>query len=162
MSTRKILLGVGLAVLVPTLVYRGIELANPRPAQTAVQLIKPGYSLQKPISLEEIARLKNEQDRLHTTQLARKARWSRTRFFLTVLIGVAVTVLGALAAVPGVAGGLLLGGAFTFVEGCAAYWSELGRWGQFGMLAMAVAVLVWIGYRKAPELPQPNSSAPAA
>lgn len=157
MLARKIVLGLGLAVLIPALVYQGIELIKPRP--NAQQILRPG---QQPVLTADGA-LQSQADRrqLQEKQTAAGKKWSRVYFFIAVPVGVAVTLLGSFIPIPGFGGGLMLGGIFTFLNGYALYLNELGRLGNFLVLLVALAVLIWIGLKGFSEIRQAKQN-PAA
>src|SRR5438093_7055061 len=51
-----------------------------------------------------------------------------------------------------IGGGLMLGGIFTFTEGCFYRWADLEPVGRFLVLLVAFGVLLWIGYQRLHEL----------
>ncbi len=72
--------------------------------------------------------------------------------FIGAPLGIAVTVAGSLVGAPAIGGGLMLGGIFTFTEGCFYRWGDLEPVGRFLVLLVAFAVLLWIGYQRLHEL----------
>lgn len=52
----------------------------------------------------------------------------------------------------------MLGGIFTFTEGCFWYWNDLNPKGRFMVLLVAFVVLLWIGYQCLSGLKQPKQS----
>lgn len=158
MLARKIILGFGFAVLLPMLIHYGIELISPRPDWKEYQ-VQNYYERHQRASPEEQERLEAEKNRLDEQRQTAEKRWSQTHFFAGVPIGILVILLGSLIRVQAVGGGLMLGGIFTFTEGCVWYWGDLEPVGRFLVLLAAFAVLLWIGYQRLSELKQPKPSA---
>lgn len=144
MLARKIILGLGLAVLIPALVHQGIELVKPRPVLQQ-HVLRQGQALTAEGALAQRLQLQEKQT-------ADQKKWSQVHFLVAVPIGVAVTLLGSLIPVQGFGGGLMLGGIFTFINGYALYWNHLGRLGNFLVLLVAFAVLLWIGCKGFSEI----------
>ncbi len=150
MLARKIVLGLGLAFLIPALVYQGIEVVKPRPGSK--QSIAVLHGQQPALTAEEALRAQTERRQLQEKQTADGKKWSRVHFLIAIPVGVAVTLLGSFIPVQGFGGGLMLGGIFTFLNGYALYLSELGRLGNFLVLLVAFAVLLWIGCKGFSEI----------
>lgn len=155
MLARKIILGFGFAVLLPMLIHYGIEVFSPSPEWKEYQ-VQNYHERHQRASPEEQERLEAERNRLEDQREAAQKRWSQTHFFVGVPIGIAITLLGSLIRVQAVGGGLMLGGIFTFTEGCWWYWEPLSRLGRFLVLLVAFGVLLWIGYQRLSELKQPK------
>ena len=156
MLARKIVLGVGLAVLIPALVYQGIGLVKPRPALQQLALL---HGQQPALTAEEAFRLQAERRQLQEKQKADQGKWSKIHFLAAVPIGVVVTLIGSFIPVQGLGGGLMLGGVLTFLNGYALYLNELGRLGNFLVLLVAFAALLWIGFRGFSEIKRAKQSA---
>ncbi|MBI3616156.1 MAG: hypothetical protein HY211_06535 [Candidatus Omnitrophica bacterium] len=157
MLARKIILGFGFAVLLPMLIHQGIELVSPRLDYKRYQ-IENYHQKYKQASTEEQAQLEAEKHRMAEKWDADQKRDSRIHFFVGVPLGIAVVLLGSFLKVQAVGGGLMLGGIFTFMEGCGWYWWNLDQLGRFLVLLTAFAVLLWIGYKRFSELKQPKQS----
>ncbi len=153
---RKIVLGVGLAVLIPGLVYQGIQLVKPRPVVSQFSLLS---GRQPVLTAEEALRTRAQQRQLEEKRKADEKKWAGTYFWVAVPLGIAVTVLGSLIPVQGLSAGFMLGGSFTFLNGYAAYLNELGRLGNFLVLLAAFAALLWIGLKGFADLQRPKQDA---
>lgn len=155
MLARKIILGFGFAILLPMLIHYGIELISPRPDYRQYE-IENYYERHRRASSEEQERLETEQNRLRAQRQAAQDQWERIHFFVGAPLGIVVTLIGSFVRVQAIGGGLMLGGIFTFTEGCFWYWSDLPRAGRFLVLLVAFGVLMWIGYQRLSELKAPK------
>ncbi len=159
MLARKIVLGLGLAVLIPALVYQGIELVKPKPALQKVTL----YPGQRPVlTAEETLRTQADRIQLQEKRKADEKEWAKTYFWVAVPIGIVITVLGSFIPVQGLGGGLMMGGSFTFLNGYAMYFNELGRLGNFLVLLAAFSALLWIGCKGFSEIRQAKQNTAAS
>lgn len=156
MLARKIILGFGFAIVLPMLVHFGIEIFSPAPDWSKYQ-VENYYERHKRASEEEQIRLEAERKDLQDKHEAARKKWSQIHFFLGVPIGIALTLLGSFVRVQAVGGGLMLGGIFTFTEGCFWYWMDLNRFGRFFLLLITTGVLLWIGYQRLSELKSPKA-----
>ena len=96
--------------------------------------------------------LRDQRERAEADLRTQERASSRLHFFIGAPLGIAVTVAGSLVGEPAIGGGLMLGGIFTFTEGCFYRWGDLEPVGRFLVLLVAFAVLLWIGYQRLHEL----------
>lgn len=78
-----------------------------------------------------------------------KARniYFRNVFIISGIIGIIVIVVGAVLHLTSVSAGLFGGGVLTIIYGTMNYWSELADWARFIILGIALAVLIYLGYK---------------
>lgn len=74
--------------------------------------------------------------------------YNKNVFIVSGIIGIAVIVIGAVLKLTSVSSGLFGGGVLTIIYGTMNYWSELADWARFIILGVALAVLIYLGYRK--------------
>lgn len=75
--------------------------------------------------------------------------YNRNVFIILLIAGVIALAIGALlSASAAVSSGLVLGGVLSFIIGTIRYWSGMHDYLRFIILGLALAVLIWIGYRK--------------
>jgi hypothetical protein len=75
--------------------------------------------------------------------------YNRNVFVVLVVLGLASLVIGLLLSLPGVVSlGLSLGGVLSMIIGSIRYWSDMNDYLRFGLLGIALAVLVWLGIKK--------------
>ena len=74
--------------------------------------------------------------------------YNKNVFIISGIIGIIVIIVGAILNLVSVSAGLFGGGVLTIIYGTVRYWSELADWARFIILGIALAVLIWIGYKK--------------
>jgi len=147
MLAKKIALGFGIAVILPILVYYGVSTFSPAP-KWADRYDR--YSYQKYQNATPVERAKIERE-----DLSREQQWKqkekifqRRLFFVTVPVGIACIIIGAVLSLQALGTGLMFGGIFCITEGYVCYWSELPDSMRFMSLLAAFIVLVFVGYKK--------------
>lgn len=73
--------------------------------------------------------------------------YNRNVFIITGIIGILVIIIGAVLHITSVSAGLFGGGVLTIIYGTTNYWSELGDLARFIILGIALAVLIYLGYK---------------
>lgn len=73
--------------------------------------------------------------------------YNRNVFIITGIIGILVIIIGAVLQITSVSAGLFGGGVLTIIYGTTNYWSELGDLARFIILGIALAVLIYLGYK---------------
>src|SRR3989344_688358 len=78
-----------------------------------------------------------------------KARnvYFRNVFIISGIVGIIVIVIGAVLHITSVSAGLFGGGVLTIIYGTTNYWSELADYARFIILGIALAVLIYLGYK---------------
>ena len=78
-----------------------------------------------------------------------KARniYFRNVFIISGIVGIVVIIIGAVLHITSVSAGLFGGGVLTIIYGTMNYWSELADWARFIILGIALAVLIYLGYK---------------
>src|SRR5437867_3512970 len=156
MLARKIILGFGFAAVLPLLVHYGIEAFHVSiPTPETYDEIRRLRLREEQATGDEKVQLRDQRERMEAElgELGTQQRASsRLHFFVDAPLGIAVTVAGSLVGAPAIGGGLMLGGIFTFTEGCFYRWGDLEPVGRFLVLLVAFAVLLWIGYQRLHEL----------
>ena len=78
-----------------------------------------------------------------------KARniYFRNVFIISGIVGIIVIIIGAVLNLTSVSAGLFGGGVLTIIYGTTNYWSELADWARFIVLGVALAVLIYLGYK---------------
>lgn len=147
MLAKKFALGFGIAVLLPMLVHYGVSTFSPPPNWQDYELREYPKRLDR-ASLEEQAKLEEEQAQLWKAREEHNKRFQRHLFFVAAPIGIAAIIVGSLLAVQAIGTGLMFGGIFTLVDGYLSYWSELLNWMKFVSILVAFIILIFIGYRK--------------
>jgi len=73
--------------------------------------------------------------------------YNRNFFIISGIVGIIAIVIGAVLGMMSVSAGLFGGGVLTVIYGTTNYWSELADYARFIILGIALAVLIYIGYK---------------
>ena len=73
--------------------------------------------------------------------------YNRNVFIIAGTVGIIVIIIGAILELMSVSAGLFGGGVLTIIYGTTNYWSELADWARFIVLGVALAVLIYLGYK---------------
>ncbi len=81
-------------------------------------------------------------------------------FIATIIIGIIAVVLGAVfLSLESVGSGIMGGGVITLIYGTLRYWGSLSDLVRFVILGVALAILIWLGYKKLQDTGSSSSSA---
>ena len=73
---------------------------------------------------------------------------SLTVFLVSVPAGLIALFVGVVLGLPSVSSGLMLGGVFLVFYGTSSYWSNFSDIVRVVILAIALSILIWLGYKK--------------
>ena len=140
----------GLAVILPMLLYYGVATFEPPPEHDAYFTAVPKPLLpedegERARQLEE-QRARMEQERKAFD--AARQDFSRTLFFIAAPLGVLAILAGGFITLPAVGTGLILGGVANLVMGYGQYWDHLEHWMRFVSLLVAFLVLIGVAWRR--------------
>lgn len=74
--------------------------------------------------------------------------YERNLFFVNIGIGLVLFLVAFFLGLEAVSSGLMGGGVMMIVYGCIRYWSELSDIWRTVILGIALAVLIYLGYKK--------------
>lgn len=77
-----------------------------------------------------------------------REKHSKTVFLVSVPAGLIALFVGVSLGLASVSSGLMLGGVFLVFYGTANYWSNFSDIIRVVILAIALAALIWLGYKK--------------
>lgn len=77
-----------------------------------------------------------------------REKYNRNVFFISLIIGILTVVISIVLSVESVSSGLMGGGAILMIYGTIRYWGSLSDIFRTIMIGIALAVLIWIGYKK--------------
>jgi len=77
-----------------------------------------------------------------------KNKYERNVFIILIIGGIIGIVLGVVLTVSSVAAGLLYGGILTLFIAVVRYWGNLQDYARFIIVGIALAFLIWLGYKK--------------
>lgn len=147
MLAKKFALGFGIAIILPMLVHYGVSTFSPAPKWDNYY---DNYSYQRydkatPEERVQLDKERKEKDKIWQEKLK---IFQRNLFFVSVPVGIACIVIGAIMPIQAIGTGLMFGGIFSLTEGYMFYWSELQDWMRFLSLLVAFIVLIFVGYRR--------------
>lgn len=74
--------------------------------------------------------------------------YNRNVFIIYVILGLVSLLLGFLLKVDTVSAGLNFGAVVLLFTGTVRYWSDMQEYLRFIIVAIALAIVIWIGYKK--------------
>lgn len=110
----------------------GVDIARPVPTQVQTGYCDPTFICRQ--AFEDANKLYN-----------------RNVFLILVVLGLASIIVSFWITAQAVSYGLSLGGVLSFIIGSMRYWSEMQDYLQVILLALALAVLIWLGVKKLKE-----------
>jgi len=143
---KRIILGIGIAVIFTMVVFYGIHTFYPKPkygdyVTTTRRQIKDAQGERK-------AALEKERKEQRTRYNEVRDRWSRNVFFISLPFGLIALIIGIWLKVQPVSGGLMGGGILTLIGGTGFYWEHIEELGKFIALGVILIFLIWLGYKK--------------
>ncbi len=74
--------------------------------------------------------------------------YERNVFFANLAIGISVFIIAFFLGLEAVSSGLMGGAVMLIIYGSIRYWGELNNAWRSLMLGVALAILIWVGYKK--------------
>lgn len=74
--------------------------------------------------------------------------YNRNVFFISLVVGILTIIISVILAVESVSSGLMAGGAILVIYGTIRYWGSLSNIWRTLMLALALGILIYLGYKK--------------
>lgn len=150
MLARQLAIGFGIAVIFPLLAYYGVRTFHAPPVW---QEIVTAGSLNAQSTPEERQATQQKRREQQDTYTARAKDFARVLVIVSAPLGIAGILLGAYLANIAIGTGLILGGILTVAHGYWGYWQYAEDWLRFVALLVALAVLVFVGYRRLGSAP---------
>lgn len=75
-------------------------------------------------------------------------KYNRNVFIIATIFGITALITGIVLKIASISSGLMGGGILLIIYGIIRYWSGLENYGRFTVMGIALAVLVWLGYKK--------------
>jgi len=143
---KRIILGIGIAVIFTMVVFYGIYTFYPEPEQD--DYVTVTYKQVKNAHGEEKTILEKERKEQRSKYREVRNRWSRNVFFICLPVGLIALIVGIRLKVQPVSGGLMGGGILTLIGGTGFYWEHLEEIVKFIALGIILIFLIWLGYKK--------------
>lgn len=142
MLARQIVVGFGIAILFPMLIYYGVASITPPPryADYHATIVMPPATAPE----ERAAYLEKRKREGAEWQLAQE-RYAKTLIVVMAPVGIAAMLIGYFLGVNAIGTGLLVGGLFCAVHGFAGYWAFLLPWMRFAAVLGGFLMLLFIG-----------------
>jgi hypothetical protein len=148
MLARQIAIGFGIAIVFPLLIYYGVTTFSPAPKLADFYTAPPFNANATPQERQE----HNEKSQAGMKAYNEAAKAFAARLlYVSAPLGYAAILFGAFTSIAAVGTGLIFGGLFSVAIGYWEYWAHLENWLRFVSLLVALAVLLFIGYRKLPR-----------
>jgi len=147
MLAKKIVLGVGIAIVFPMMIHYGVCIFSPKPKWEDYR-IADYYIKHKNASPKEKKKLQAEQKRLVKQRKEATRRFQSHLFYVAVPLGIIAIIIGSLLSIHALGAGLMLGGIFSASNGYFNYWNVLDDWLKFLSAFCVFVVLVGVAYRK--------------
>ncbi len=74
--------------------------------------------------------------------------YNRNVFIIYVVLGLITLLIGLLLKVDAVSAGLNFGAVILFFTGTVRYWSNMQEYLRFIIVGLALAIVIWMGYKK--------------
>jgi hypothetical protein len=143
MLARQFVIGLGIALIFPMLVYFGFAAITPPPKNTNFFHVQ----MTPRATPEERAAYQTERrNETRQWQLA-QAQYAKKLIVVMVPLGIAAAIGGYFLGVNAIGTGLLIGGLIAVVFGYAGYWAFLTPLSRFLSLLAGFVVLLFIGIK---------------
>jgi len=134
MELGKTFLAIGIAIIFALFISYGVSVIYKSP---------PGGC-----SGVEECKLRSQQRQHYTFNL----------FIILMVIGIIAIIIGILImSLEGIGSGILSGGVLVIIYGTFRAWGALNEYLRLGILAIALIVLIFLGYKKIEKIKQPTS-----
>ncbi len=145
MIAKKIVVGFGISVLLPLLVYYAVATFCPKPKYEDYQ-IKHYYEKLERANEDEIINLEKERGELEKQYEEKEKIFEKNLFFVAIIMGLISIIIGFKIKNYTIGTGLILGGIFTLIDGYYSYWYELEYWMKFISVLIAFPILIFVGH----------------
>jgi lipopolysaccharide export LptBFGC system permease protein LptF len=150
MLARQIAIGFGIAIVFPLLVYYGVCTFSSAPKWNDFHETAAVYTPNQ--TREELAARQEKQKAENAAWTEANRAFSLRLLCVAAPLGYIAIVLGSLRAASGLGSGFMFGGIFAVTIGYWFHWSFVEDWLRFVSLLIALAVLVFVAYRKFPSV----------
>jgi hypothetical protein len=146
MLAKRIALTFGIALIFPMTVHYGVRTFSPEPKWSD---FAPNDGFDPAAATKEERRQHWEaQQHLNAAKQEADKTFQLHLFAVAAPLGLAAILCGAFLQAQAIGTGLIFGGIFSVCDGYFNFWSELADALRFSSLLAALAVLVFIGYKK--------------
>jgi len=149
MLARQIVVGFGIAAILPWLILYGLSTVYPQPSMEEYRaaLVILGADATPAERKAQMAEHRKSTEAFNAA--ARK--FARVLFPISTVLGVAAILIGAHVTSSAIGAGLILGGVFSLALGYWGHSQHLDDWIRFSSLLAGFAALLFVGVRKLPR-----------
>jgi hypothetical protein len=152
MLARQFAVAIGIALLLPLLVYQGVNLIQPYPhIESYVEgWVDAGPGTPEDAKVrEEEKRAREQRDREERDAVDKATLpFSRLLILVATPLGVAAMLVGSYLRIASIGTGLIFGGMLTVFDGYSDYWDHLDNWLRFVSLLAGLCLVIFLGYRQ--------------
>ena len=129
----QIAFAIGVAFILPIVVYQGIEIFNPSPVLEKYNVNKnEGYKKVRGENIKGYNEARIKHDKI--------------LFYIATSIGIVAILVGAYFPIVSLGTGLVLGGLACSMLGSFYYWEHMDHVFKFGIMLLMLVILLVIGY----------------
>ena len=149
MLARQIVVGFGIAVILPWLILYGLSTVYPEP-KPADYYGTPPYATPDGTPAERKAQAEEQRRKAEAFKTAAR-NFAHVLFPISTVLGVAAILIGAHLASNAIGAGLILGGIFSLALGYWGHSQYLDDWLRFLSLLAGFGALIFVGLKKLPR-----------
>jgi hypothetical protein len=147
MKIKEIILGLIIAVVFLMFAVYGTKLIYDSPDYGEYCEKYPPAPQEKNLTNRTFGNQLNERDCYINYEKARKD-YSKNMFIISIIIStLAILISSFIIKVETISGGLMLGSLMFLIYGTGGYWRYMDDLLRFGILGLALGVLIYIGYK---------------
>ena len=144
---KKIVLGIGIAIIFSAVVHYGICTFFPRPKWNDYTIDNYRDKYNRASATEKIA-LEKERIRLSDERDLAQERWANRSFYIGLPAGILAIIGGAVIKLTAIGSGLMGGGIIVLMAAYGHYWNNMPDGAKFLTLLAVFMLLIWVGYKK--------------
>ena len=147
MLARQLAIGFGIAIIFPMLIHFGVATFHPVPKLQSFVTVRLAPSPSAPT--EERKEYAEQRKQAEDAYAEAARQFARTLVIVAAPLGIAAILIGSYLPFLAVGTGLILGGILSVGWGYWSYWNYLDDWIRFVSLLAGLAVLIFVGIRRA-------------
>ncbi|PIN73671.1 hypothetical protein COV20_05615 [Candidatus Woesearchaeota archaeon CG10_big_fil_rev_8_21_14_0_10_45_16] len=153
MFSKKTILSIAIALILALFIGYGIEVFDAAPDQprdaffTQEECEQAGFSWQE-TPKRAVEDLETGYCDTYEKYSQEAAKHNKVVFIVSIIAGLIAIILGIVLKMDAVSTGILAGGVLIILYGTIRYWQLASNILKFILLGIALAVLLWLGYKK--------------
>ena len=155
MLARQIVIGFGIAVIFPLLVFYAVSTFYPAPKFPDIGTTE---CMLRAVTPEQRVECQQKQRAALEAYAAANKEFSLRLVIVATPLGLAAILIGAYLTFYAIGTGLILGGIFTVAFGYWGYWQYIENWARLVSLLLGFVILLFLGYRGLAGIRQPANA----